>query len=120
MSSEVEVKWSPGAKEKLKNAPDKVLYAVARMFHDTILTSGITPYKSGKMEQSMSSKGIQGVVKDNDGYYIGNYTDYASHVYNLDGNVHWSRQGSSSHWFEKKWAERGDSIISTCIARYKL
>ncbi len=117
MSSEVEVKWNPGAKEKLKNAPDKILFAVARMFHDTIITSGITPWKSGVMERSMSKRGVQ---QDSNGYYIGNYTDYASHVYNLDGNVHWSRQGSSSHWFEKKWAERGDSIISTCIARYKL
>lgn len=117
MSSEVEVKWSPGAKEKLKNAPDKILLAVARMFHDTIITSGITPWKSGVMERSMSKRGVQ---QDSNGYYIGNYTDYASHVYNLDGNVHWSRQGSSSHWFEKKWAERGDSITNTCIARYKL
>lgn len=120
MSSEIEVKWSPGAKEKLKNAPDKVLFAVARMFLDTIITSGITPWLSGDMERTMSKHGERGVVKDGKGYYIGNYTDYASHVYNLDGNVHWSRQGSSSHWFEKKWAERGDSIISTCIARYKL
>ena len=117
MSNNIAVKWYATSKAQLENAPDKMVYAVARMFMDEVVSSGITPWKSGKMERSMTAKGVR---KDTYGYYIGNYTDYASHVYNLDGNVHWSRQGSSSHWFEKKWAERGNSIISTCIARYKL
>lgn len=118
MSNSIGVKWYATSKQRLENAPDKMIYAVARMFMDEVISSGITPWRSGDMERSMTAKGVR---KDAFGYYIGNYTDYADAVYKMnDATTNWSRKGSSSHWFDKKWAERKDSIISTCITRYKL
>lgn len=113
----VEVKWNPSTKAKLEKLPDKVVYAIARATMDSLIASQFTPWKSGKMERSMAAKGVQ---KDGSGYYIGNFTDYASRVYNLPQNTNWSRKTSKAHWLETLWHIKGDSITNTCIARYKL
>lgn len=120
MNTHLEVTWNPGAKEKLLGLPDKVLYEIARRTLDKTITSGYTPWKSGTMERTMSKHGERGVVKDGKGYYIGNYTDYAMHVYLMPENRNWTRSGSGPKWFEKVWNGNKDIIIQNAIARNKI
>ena len=114
----VEVKWNPSTKVKLNELPDKVVYAIARQTLDELLAVQYTPWKSGTMQRSMSAKGVQ---KDGIGYYIGNFTDYASIVYKKPQNgTNWSRETTKAQWFDTIWKEKGDSITNMCIVRYKL
>ena len=113
----IEVKWDSKTKKQLAELPDKVVYAIARATIDYLIASQYTPWKSGKMERSMSAKGVQ---KDGSGYYIGNFTDYASAVYKKPQSTNWSRKTTRAQWLDTLWKEKGDSITNMCIARYKL
>lgn len=109
--------WDKSVKNLIEQMPDKVIYAIARMTLDTIGYMQVTPYKTGEMERTMYSAGVQ---KDSDGYYIGNHTDYASYVYKMPQSTNWTRKSSKAQWFENVWNMRGESITNECIARYRL
>lgn len=115
--SSVVVKINNNTIDKLKNMPDKITYAVARQTLDRIGSSKITPYKTGKMEETMFSTGVKG----SDGNYsIGNYTNYASYVYKFPQSVNWTNPLSKAKWFETFWKSQGKSVLENVAVRYKI
>lgn len=109
--------WDKTIKKKIEQMPDRLMYAIARTTLDQVGAMQVTPYLSGRTEQSMFSKGVQ---KDTDGYYIGNFTDYASYVYKMPQNTNWSRKSTKAQWFESVWQQKGEAITNETMARYKL
>ena len=103
--------------EELGKMPDKINYAVARQFLDRIGSSKVTPYKTGKMEQTMFSSGVRG---SNGNYSIGNFTVYASHIYSLPQSSNWTNPLSKAQWFETFWKSQGKSVLDNVVARYKI
>ena len=99
---------------KLKNANDKVVYAIARQTLDMVGSSKATAYLTGETERSMYARGVQ---KDSQGYYIGNFTDYASRVYAMD-RANWTNPQTQPHWFHSIWKQYGDMITDNCLRRY--
>lgn len=109
--------WDKSIKKKIEQMPDRCMYAIARGTLDIVGAMQVTPYLTGKTEQSMFS---QGVRKDADGYYIGNMTDYASYVYKMPQSTNWSRPSTKARWFETVWNQKGEAITNEQIARFKL
>lgn len=118
--TKAELHWNENTKRLLTQAPDKMMYAIARRTLDEVGSSKITPYDTGRMERSMYSSGVK---KDGQGYYIGNFTDYASIVYDYgktDWNVMWSRGTTEPQWFDYYWNLRGAGITDECVREYGL
>lgn len=111
---EVHVKYDKGTMDKLTQANDKVMYAVARRFIDQVGNLHATAYKTGETERSMFT---HGVGHDEQGYYVGNFTSYAERVYRLN-KANWTNPLTRPHWFENVWKEYGDIIKQECTARY--
>lgn len=109
--------WDKTIKKKIEQMPDRMMYAIARTTLDNVGSMQVTPYLSGRTEQSMFSEGVQ---KDAEGYYIGNFTDYASYVYKMPQSTNWTRPSSKAQWFETVWQQKGEAITNEQIARYKL
>lgn len=110
-------KWDKPNKKKLEELPDKAVYAIARATLDQVGSMQITPYLTGNMERTMYSAGVR---KGNYGYYIGDFTDYASYVYQMPQRTNWTRSSSRAHWFKDLWTKKGEAITNETIARYKL
>ncbi len=102
--------------KKLQNAPDVIMYEIARQTLDRIGSSKITPRNTGKMEQTMFNSGVRG---SNGNYEIGNYTNYAQYVYKMNG-VNWTNPLSKAQWFDTFWKSNGGIIADNIIARYRL
>ena len=109
--------WNKTIKKKIEQMPDRMMYAIARTTLDNVGAMQVTPYLSGRTEQSMFYRGVQ---KDANGYYIGNFTDYASYVYKMPQSTNWTRPSTKAQWFETVWNQKGEAITNECIARYKL
>ena len=114
MSSDVSIKFNQNTFQKLYEANDKVVYAIARQTLDMVGSMKATAYKTGETERSMFSRGVQ---QDVDGYYIGNFTDYAKRVYDLN-RANWNNPNTRPQWFHSIWKEYGDMITDNCIRRY--
>lgn len=112
-----ELHWNNNTKTLLKQAPDKMIYAIARRTLDEVGSSKITPYDTGRMERTMYSSGVK---QDSQGYYIGNFTDYSSIVYNYGQGTNWSRETTEPQWFDNYWKTRGALITEECVREYKL
>ena len=115
MSSDVSIKFNQNTFQKLYEANDKVVYAIARQTLDMVGSMKATAYKTGETERSMFSRGVQ---QDADGYYIGNFTSYAKRVYRMGPNTNWTRKSTRPQWFHSIWKEYGDMITDNCIRRY--
>lgn len=115
--SSVVVKINDRTIQELKNMPDKITYATARVFLDRVENSKITPYKTGKMEMTMFNNGVKG---SNGDYYIGNFTNYAGYVYAFPQSVNWTNPLSKAQWFETFWKSQGKSVLDNVVARYKI
>lgn len=113
---EYKVEWTPGAKEKLKEAPDTVMYTIARITLDTSYVHIPLSNKlnAGKLRQSSMSAGVRG---SNGEYYIGSYTDYANYVWNMGDNTNWTTPGTFGQWYDRVFKEHGTEIIDTAIQR---
>lgn len=111
------LKWNEKIKIKLQNAPEKIMYQIARQTLDYTGSNKVTAYKSGKTEQSMYSHGVEGNFQD--GFYIGNFTDYAMYVY-PKSNVTWTNPNTQTRWFEYIWKKYGSSIVDNAIKVNKL
>ena len=111
------LKWNEKTKINLQKAPEKIMYQIARETLDLTGSSKVTAYDTGKTEQSMYKEGVKGDF--NSGYYIGNFTDYASYVYYKSG-VNWTNPNTKTKWFEYIWKKHGNSIINNAIKEYKI
>ena len=115
--SSVVVKINEKTIQELKNMPDRITYAVARLTLDRVGSAKITPHKAGKMEMTMFSSGVKG---SNGNYSIGNYTNYAGYVYAFPQSVNWTNPMSKAQWFETFWKSQGKSVLDNVVARYKI
>ena len=109
--------WDKTIKKKIEELPDRMMYAIARATLDQVGSMQVTPYLTGNMERTMFSAGVR---KDAEGYYIGNFVDYASYVYKKPQSTNWTRPSTKAQWFENVWNQKGEAITNECIARYKL
>lgn len=110
-------KWNDKTKMLLQQAPEKILRQVARQTLDMTGSNKVTAYKSGKTESSMYQKGVQGDFSN--GFYIGNFTDYASYVY-PKSNVAWTNPNTKTKWFEYIWTRYGSGILDNAVRSNKL
>lgn len=114
------VKWYPGKKKQLLEAPNEVMYEVANRVLELSYTKIplATDYiNAGKLRQSSKSAGVRG---ENGKYYIGSYTNYAKYVWKMGTGTHWSTPGTTGKWYAKVWKTQGKQIVDSAIERNKL
>ena len=112
MSVEATLKWDEKTKINLQKAPEKVMRQIARDTIDETRSAKVTAYRTGKTQRSMGEQGVQGNMDT--GFYIGNFTDYASYVYVKSG-VNWTNPNTQTRWFEYIWKTKGAGIIDRAI-----
>lgn len=117
-------KWNTSTYNKLQKAPDKIMQTIARITLDytgskkVVANSTGASYElpaghnSGQTERSMYIGGVSGDLQT--GYYIGNWTDYASYVYPKTG-VNWTNPNTQTKWFEFIWEKYGTGITNNAI-----
>ena len=110
-------KWNDKTKQKLGNASEIVVRAIARQTLDYTGSNKVTAYNTGKTEQSMYSHGVQG--DSIQGFYIGNFTDYASYVY-PKSNVNWTNPNTKTRWFEYIWKKYGSGITNNAVKEFSV
>ena len=115
----VRLVWKTGAMNRLLGQPDKITYAVASitldMTYPTIPLSN--KINAGKLRQTSKAAGVRG---SNGSYYIGSYTNYAKHVYNLPDSTNWTTPGTNAEWYKRMWAKKGKTILDNAIGRNQL
>lgn len=124
------LKWNNKTKKALEEAPEKMLRQIARETLEltgsskVVANSSGAPYKlprghrSGQTERSMYEHGVKGDYAS--GFYIGNFTDYATYVYEPHRKVTWTNPNTQPKWFEYIWQKHGKLILDTAIKEYKL
>ena len=115
MSSNPTIHFNARTFDALANCNDRVTYAIARQTLDMVGHQKVVAYKSGDTEGTMYSNGVQ---EDSQGYYIGNFTPYASRVYRMGEGTNWTRKTTRPQWFHSIWNEYGEMITENCIRRY--
>lgn len=110
-------KWNDKAKQLLSSVPEKMVRQIARQTLDYTGSTKVTAYDTGKTERSMYSQGVQGDYKT--GFYIGNFTAYASYVY-VKENVNWTNPNTKSKWFEFIWKKYGKGITDNAVKANKI
>lgn len=112
-SVNIQVLWEKGAYDKItKEVPDKVVYEIAETTLN--LSFPIMPERTGKMKRTSLARGVQG---GNGNYKIGSYTNYASYVYVMPENTHWTTPGTEAYWFRNTWQKYGKSIMQEAVER---
>ena len=111
---EAKLKYNEVTFDKLENANDKLMYAIARRTLDQVGNLKATAYLTGETERSMYTHGVE---QDDLGYYIGNFTSYASKVYSYK-NANWTNKLTRPQWFHAIWKEYGELIERECAERY--
>lgn len=118
MNYEVEFKPNPKVERGLKEIPDDILYSIARQTLDmsvNIIPKSIGKNTSGKLRRTSLSGGVRGSHQD---YYIGSYTNYAVHVWNMnDATTNWTTPNTHSQWYTRTLKKNGQTIINNAITR---
>lgn len=119
MNVDVNFKWQPGAKNKIEQAPKKMLYDIAKITLD--MSSQNIPLSnrknSGRLRLSSANGGVR---EDNQGYYIGSYTKYASKVWNYGAGTNWSTPGTFGKWYAEVYRRQYSNINKQAVERNKL
>ena len=119
MNVDVNFKWQPGAKNKIKQAPKKMLYDIAKitldMSYQNIPLSNRK--NSGRLRISSANGGVR---EDNQGYYIGSYTNYAKYVWEMGGNTKWSTPNTFGKWYKEVYRKQYNNINKQAVERNKL
>ena len=114
MDVSVEFKWNPKVQNGLKIMPGDILYSIAKQTLDLsvpmIPMSNIVGH-SGTLRRSSVSGGVRGSKND---YYIGSYTNYAKHVWNM-GNVNWTTPGTNNKWYARTLKKHQTTIVNNAI-----
>lgn len=119
MNVDVNFKWQSGAKNKIEQAPKKILYDVARITLDTTYQN--IPLSNNKNSGKLRTSSINGGVReDNQGYYIGSYTNYAKFVWNMGANTNWSTPNTFGKWYEEVYRKQYNNINKQAVERNKL
>lgn len=119
MNVDVNFKWQPGAKNKIEQAPKKMLYDIAKITLD--MSSQNIPLSNRKNSGHLriSSAG-GGVREDNQGYYIGSYTNYAKYVWKMGANTKWSTPNTFGKWYAEVYRKQYNNINKQAVERNKL
>lgn len=119
MDVQTKVEWNSGARQELKEMPDRAVYTIARITLDT--TYQHIPLSrnknAGKLRQTSMDAGVRG---GNGNYYIGSYTDYAKYVWNMGDGTKWSTPGTFGKWYEEVFKQNYSKIVNTALERNKL
>lgn len=102
--------------QKVEQAPDKIMYAIARMALDSSIKK--IPKLDGDTRSTSTSAGVR---KKNNSYIIGSYTSYSAYLWSLEDkvlSVNWSEPGTMSFWYEDTWKKKGSKIKTEAIKRY--
>lgn len=102
--------------QKVEQAPDKIMYAIASATLDASFKK--IPKLHGDTRQTSKAAGVR---KRGNSYVIGSYTDYASYIWDLEDrvqDVNWSEPGTMSHWYEDTWKNKGQKIKTEAINKY--
>ena len=101
--------WNPKVYKGLQVIPDRILYQVAKETLDRSVPS--IPMRSGDMRKTSIAGGVRGSSQD---FYIGSFTNYASHVWKMN-NVKWTIPGTNGQWYARTLKQYGTSIIDSAI-----
>lgn len=116
---DVSFKWYPGAKQKFLNTPKKMLYDIAKVTLDmTVQNIPLSNRKNSGHLRNSSTGG--GVKEDNQGYYIGSYTNYAKYVWKMGKNTNWSTPNTFGQWYKEVYMKKYNAIVKEAIERNKL
>ena len=119
MNVDVNFKWQPGAKNKIEQAPKKMLYDIARITLDTTYQN--IPLSNNKNSGKLRTSSINGGVReDNQGYYIGSYTNYAKYVWKMGANTKWSTPNTFGKWYAEVYRKQYNNINKQAVERNKL
>lgn len=114
MDVSVEFKWNPKVQNGLKKMPDDILFEIASqtldMSYPMIPMSNIKGH-AGTLRRSSKAGGVRGGHGD---YYIGSYTKYAKHVWNME-NVNWTTPGTNNKWYARTLKKHSSTIINNAI-----
>ena len=114
MDVSCELKWNPKVKMGLQKIPGDVLYSIAKQTLDMSVPMIPMSKKighSGTLRRSSISGGVRGSRND---YYIGSYTNYAKHVWNMEG-VNWTTPGTNNKWFARTLKKHSTTIINNAV-----
>lgn len=114
MDVSVEFKWNPKVQNGLKKIPDDILYEIAKQtldLSDTMIPMSNIKDHAGTLRKATASGGVRG---GNGDYYIGSYTKYAKHVWNME-NVNWTTPGTNNKWFARTLKKHSSTIINNAI-----
>lgn len=102
--------------QKVEQAPDKIMYAIASATLDTSFKK--IPKLHGDTRQTSKAAGVR---KRGNSYVIGSYTEYASYIWDMSSripNVNWSEPGTMSYWYEDTWKKKRNKIITEAVNQY--
>lgn len=116
MDVSVEFKWNPVVQKGLQKIPDDILYEIAKQTLD--LSVPMIPMSKkighyGTLRRSSINGGVRGGKGD---YYIGSYTKYAKHVWNME-NVNWTTPGTNNKWYARTLKKHSATIINNAITK---
>ena len=119
MNVDVNFKWQPGAKSKIEKTPKKMLYDIAKITLD--MSCQNIPLSNRKNSGHLRiSSANGGVREDNQGYYIGSYTNYAKYVWKMGGNTKWSTPNTFGKWYAEVYRKQYNNINKQAVERNKL
>ena len=117
---EVIAKFEPNVltENKLKRIPDEVLFSIAKQtldFSIPHIPMSNEKNHSGTLRRT-SGRGANGVHECLGGYFIGSYTDYASHVWTMnDSTTNWTTSDTHSQWYAWTLKRYGKVIIENAV-----
>lgn len=114
MDVNCELKWNPKVHFGLKKIPSDILYSIAKQTLDMSIPMIPMSKKkghAGTLRRSSVRGGVRGSKND---YYIGSYTKYAKHVWNME-NVNWTTPGTNNKWYARTLKKYSSTIINNAI-----
>ena len=118
---EVIATFEPNLKTEhnLEKLPGEVMYAIAKQTLDMTIPSipmSIGLPTSGALRRTSMSAGV--LSDGYNEYHIGSFTEYASHVWNLnDTTTNWTTTDTHSQWYARTLKQHGKLIIDNAVNR---
>lgn len=115
MDIDAELRLNPKVMGGLKRIPDDILYTIANetlSFSEEIIPMSKIKNHAGTLRRETASGGVKG---GNGDYYIGSYTSYAKHVWNMPSGTNWTTSGTNNKWFARALKQNQAVIINNAI-----
>lgn len=110
MDITAEIQWNKHTENALHKAPDVILYKIARITLDK--SYPVIPKDTHTMARTSMAGGVRG---SNGDYYIGSYTNYASHVWTMPDSTNWTTPGTNNKWYARTLKNSGHLILDSAI-----